>query len=472
MTTTELGIYNLTLSVYMVLITIVASSIPLTISKITSLNKSTNKDFLTNYSVTSSLILTTSISLILTLLVLICKPFLIFIIGSNLGYQIIISLIPSIIFSAIYSQLRGYLWGKENYFGVSIVELIEQLLRIAFCMVLIYLNVFSSPAIAVGTALSIACGLSTIYGFILYFKNGGKFKFKKGYFKEIITSSLPLTGVRLFGSLIQPLVAIILPLILTQFGMNRDVALGELGIIMGMSMPIISIPSTIIGSLCMILVPRISSQENNNNTLSTQIENYVLFSLVCLFSFVPVFIVLGSPLCEFVFDNIQSGIYLSYSVWIIIPMGLSQITTSILNALNQEQKSFIYFVISTVFMFISIFVLAKYIGIMAMAFGIGVSNIVLATLNFRKIKKLTNYESQIIKKLVVQLLIMLPIILITKLSYNWISLLFNKLITLILCGGISVISYIMLLFVFNIINYKSVTRFVSKTLKKKSQFSN
>jgi len=197
-----------------------------------------------------------------------------------------------------------------------------------------------------------------------------------------------------------------------------------------------------------------------------------LFSLVCLFSFVPVFIVLGSPLCEFVFDNIQSGIYLSYSVWIIIPMGLSQITTSILNALNQEQKSFIYFVISTVFMFISIFVLAKYIGIMAMAFGIGVSNIVLATLNFRKIKKLTNYESQIIKKLVVQLLIMLPIILITKLSYNWISLLFNKLITLILCGGISVISYIMLLFVFNIINYKSVTRFVSKTLKKKSQFSN
>ena len=57
MSTYELGVYSLTLSVYMVLITIVASSIPLTISKITANNRTTNKEKNTYYSITASLIL-------------------------------------------------------------------------------------------------------------------------------------------------------------------------------------------------------------------------------------------------------------------------------------------------------------------------------------------------------------------------------------------------------------------------------
>jgi len=101
-----------------------------------------------------------------------------------------------------------------------------------------------------------------------------------------------------------------------------------------------------------------------------------------------------------------------------------------------------------------------------MGFSIGVSNIVLAILNFNKIKKLTNYSPQIIRKLITQLLIIIPIILITKLSYNWTSIIFNNLISICICAAISVMSYIMLLFVFNIISYKSVIAFMSKNFRK------
>ena len=114
MSTTELGIYNLTVSVYMVLITIVGASIPLTISKITAINKSKNTESETKYSVTSSLLLTTTLSIFLSLLLIISKPILTLLIGDEIGYYIILSLIPSIIFTAIYSQIRGYLWGLEN----------------------------------------------------------------------------------------------------------------------------------------------------------------------------------------------------------------------------------------------------------------------------------------------------------------------------------------------------------------------
>ena len=461
MTTTELGIYNQTLSIYMVLITIVSSSIPLTISKITSLNKSNNKQYLTNYSVTSSLILSTALSIVLCMMIIVLKPLIIMLLGNVEGYNIMITLIPSVIFTALYSQIRGYLWGLENYFAVSIVEFFEQILRIAFCMIFITLNIFSSPILAVGIALSIACGISTVYGFILYFKNGGRLKYRQGYYKDIIRSSAPLTGVRIFSSLLQPIVAVVLPLQLTRYGLDTSTALSELGIIMGMSMPLLSIPSTIIGALCMILIPRISSQESNKDHIAKQINNYIKFSILCVFLFIPIFITLGVPICNFVFNNLNAGVYLSYSAWIIIPMGIAQITTSILNALNQEQKTFIYFIISNILMLFIVLTTTKFFGIKSMVIGIGLSNSILSIFNLIKIKKLTGFKPNIIPTLTYHLLLNLPIIAIVKLVYNILTKSINVFFCIAISSIISVLSYIALCFVFNILDFNLFKSFVS-----------
>ena len=182
----------------------------------------------------------------------------------------------------------------------------------------------------------------------------------------------------------------------------------------------------------------------------------------------PIFTTLGAPICSYVFDNISAGIYLSYSSWIVIPMGLSQITSSILNALNQEQKSFIYYVISSIFMVIAVLILPKFIGIKAMTYSIGISTIILSILNFVKIKKLTGYSSNLFPKLISQMLINLPIILITKLSYNWLNYFFNDFFAIAISCIISVLSYLALLFVFNIISFKNMKTFISKNFKKEN----
>lgn len=467
MSTTELGIYNLTLSVYMVLITIVGSSIPLTISKITSVNNSNDKKEFTNYSVTSSLILTTTLSLCLSLLIIISQPLLTLIIGDALGYQIIIYLLPSLIFTAIYSQLRGYLWGLENYFAVSIVEFIEQILRIVFCIIFVLLGVFNSPVIAVSCALSIACGISTILGIFLYYKNGGKFKYKNGYYKEIIKSSLPLTAIRFFGSILQPLIAVILPIQLNKLGMSKDMALSELGIVMGMTMPLLSIPSTIIGALCMILIPKVSSSTKDKRNINRQINYYLNFTISCVFIFIPIFIAIGPSACEFVFNNSTAGIYLQYASWTMLPLGIAQITTSILNALNQERKSFIYYIISSFILVASVFILPKYIGIQAIVFGSGLSSTILAILNIMKIKKLTNLKPNIIGPCISHILVSLPVILLINLLKNVLDNILTQFVSLGICSIVGVVSYITLLFVFNVLDIKIVKDYLLKFSNKK-----
>lgn len=459
MTTTDLGIYNLSLSIYMVLITIVGASIPLTISKITAHNLQNNKKDFTKYSITSSLILTTSISIILSVIIILSKNILITIIGDASAYYTITSLIPSIIFTALYSQIRGYLWGLENYFSVSMVEFIEQILRIIFCIILILLNIFSSPLIAVGTALSIACGLSTIIGFIYYFKFGGKFKYKKGYYKEIINSSLPLTAVRLFGSLLQPLVALILPIQLCKLGMSKSFALSELGIIMGMTLPLLSIPSTIIGALCMIIIPKINCCNNKDN-LNNQIENYLKFTLVCVFIFVPIFIALGELICEFVFGNLTAGSYLKSCAIIMLPLGIAQLTTTILNALNKEKNTFIYYVISSIFMVISIFILPYFCQAKAMIWASAISTLILSILNIIKIRKITHLKYSIISDCINYLLVCIPLILLTKNIYNILHIFLGTFISIAITTIISMIFYFLFVFIFRLLELKDIKKFI------------
>ncbi len=460
MTTTELGIYNLTISVYMVLLTIVASSIPLTISKITAQNRSIGRNTNTHHSVTSSLILSSLIAITLCILLLISKPLLILLLGDNSSYQIIISLLPSVIFTALYSQIRGYLWGLENYFAVSIVEFIEQIIKIILCFLFILTGKFSSPILAVSTAINISCGLSTIFGFYLYYKNSGKFSYKSGYFKEIIKSSLPLSFVRLLGSMLQPIIAILIPLRLSSALINQSEALGLLGIIMGMTMPLLSIPSTIIGALCMILIPKISG--NDKSQVNSQINYYILFTISCVFVFIPIFIVLGEPACEFIFSNTQAGVFLKQSAWVMIPMGLSQISTSILNALGKETRAFLIFLINSVILIAFTYIFTPILSIQVMTIGIGISGIVTTILNFIIIKKILHTKTFIIKNILLHTLISLPIILFTKYTYGILSKVMSSFLCLGFTSIISLLSFIILLFVFGIISPDILSKYLSK----------
>lgn len=467
MTTTDLGIYNIALSVYMVILTLVGSSIPLTISRITSRNKTLGKNFESHYSVTSSLIVSTIFSTILCIILCFCKPVINLLVGAPIGYTIIICLLPSIIFTAIYSQIRGYLWGIENYSAVSLVEFYEQIIRIVFSILLVISGIFDNPIYAVCLSLSIACGLSTVIGLIYYLKNGGKFKYQKGYYKEIVQSALPLTCVRLFGSILSPIISIILPYMLVKNGLTREMALSEIGIAMGMTMHILSIPSTIIGSLCMILIPRISGN-NNKDDINKQINYYFTFTIACIFIFIPMFFAIGEPACKFVFDNQSAGLYLKYSCWTMVSMGLSQITTTILNAMNKEKTTFIYYVISSLFLILSVIILPKFMGVSAMLYGSGISYIILSILNLRKIKKLTGLKSNISSQLIYNILISVPIILITKYTYNILSKLCGIFIGLSLSSIISIVCYATLLVVFGVMDLKIIKNYTSKFSLKKN----
>lgn len=437
--------------------TILTAGIPLTISRKTaefSIDKNKRE---TNKFVSAGLTVTALLSVIVVSVILIFKPLLIKIFADEQSYIVLLTLIPFLVSTALFAPIRGYMWGREQYTQASIVELIEQILKIILCVILFNVGI-SNPNIPAGLAISLSCILSSFVGFYYFKKDGGRICSHRGYIKPLVKIVAPLNAVRVAGSLLQPLVSIVLPLMMVKAGYTSNQALSQLGIVMGMTFPVVTIPTTLIGSLSMALVPKLSvlQRENKQAKLQKQIINSLSFTLFCCFLFLPIFSAIGVPICNFLFKNNDAGTYLQYFAWVVVPMGISQISTSILNSLGNEKFVFFSYAISAIFIVLSIFILPQFVGIYAIMIGMALQSSIVSVINLIKIKKLVEYRSQI-PTFTKYIFVCLLVFFLTKWFYPILAIILTDFFAIAISSAIALISFIVLAYCFNIVNLEILT---------------
>lgn len=454
-----IGLYQVSMSIFMVLLTIVSSGLPLVISKLSASLGAKGDRKAEHSMVATALIMGLIASVTLCLVILIFHNLLGFVFTDSRCVTILLILLPGVVFSAVYSTFRGALWGHSNFFAVCIVELFEQVARIVLgVLFLASVTTIMEGAMNAAWSMTIACALSAIFVTILYFAYGGRLKKPKGYFKPLFKSSAVITGVRVVSSLVQPVIAIIVPLRLVAAGYTSSQALSIYGVAMGMTLPFVFIPSALIGSLAMALVPDISTAVAKQDT--GHIQNRVLSSLVftvfisCLF--IPLYMGAGENIGLFFYDNIQSGTLLATSAWIVIPIGLTNITSSILNALGLEGKSLRNYIVGAIFMLLSIWFLPKYIGINAVVIGMGVCMALASYLNIRMIEKATSSKLPIWKNLFLMLLLCLPVAAIVSFTTNILSHFMPLFFNLAISCSLGAVCFVLLCGVFGVINISTL----------------
>ena len=472
-----LGIYQVSISVFMVLLTIVASGLPLVVSKITA-RFSVKKDKISEGKlVSSSLIISVITSLILIGFVLIFRNTFSMLFTDNQCYTLLVVMLPAVLFSGIYSVFRGALWGKSNYFGFCFPELFEQIVRITICVFLISFGVGSlTPLISAGLSMTLACFFSAILAVVLYFVYGGKLKKPNNIYKEVLKSSTPITGIRVIGSLVQPIIAIIIPARLIAAGYTSSQALSLFGIAIGMTLPLLFIPIALVGSLSMALIPDISTAltQNDDAHISNRISSSLTFTLFVNFLIIPLFIGAGENIGIFFFSNEMSGVLLSSAAWMILPLSLTNITSSILNALGMELKSFLNYLAGSIFLFLGLWVLPQFMGIKALIVSMGICVTITTTLNIWMIKRKVKLKLGLAKPLILMSLFTLPTAALTFFMTNLLNGLMPLFFNLAISCSLGGVMFILLCIIFNIINIqKTFVRFKSESFKgfrRKSKF--
>ena len=461
-----LGLYQVALSVFMVLLTVVSSGLTLIISRMTASYRVSQDKKATASLITSGLLLALVVSVILCAIILIFKNLFAHLFTDENCVNILIILLPSLIFSAIYSVFRGAMWGHDNYFALCVTELFEMVIKIAFSVLLLNasMSVLQS-ATTVAWAFTLSCVFSAVLVVILYFFYGGKLGKPTRIYRTILSRSAPITGVRIAGSLVQPLIALILPARLMLAGYTASQAMSIYGIALGMTFPLLFLPTTLTGSLSTALVPDISMAmaQNDSSHIQKRVTASINFTLFISFLVVPIFVAIGDKIGVFLYGEALSGTLLQFSSWIMIPMGVTNITSAILNSVGLEVKSFINYIIGGIFTFISVMWLTKFMGVLSLPFGMGVSTTVTMILNIIMLKRKLGIKVKILKELTLFALLSLPTLAITSFVSNLLSNFLPLIFNLMISGGLGVVIYISLCLTFNLVNIQSyIVKFKEK----------
>jgi len=464
-----MGLFQMATSVLGIFITLVSSGLPLvtakSVAKYESLNKLKQRDQI----VGSALIVGIIIALISSAFIFILKNVWNIILTDSRAVEVLIILIPSIIFSAVYAVFRGALWGQGDYFNCGLTELIEQIARFVITFILFYgiSDIFTlTKYSAIG--FNIACLISMIAVIIIFFKKC-KLSFKRGKYLDVLKKSMPITGIRLANSLVQPLTALIVPSMLVVAGYSSAEAVSSFGVVMGMTFPMLFVPMAVIGSLSMVLIPSITTMIAQNDFKSIEENTTQSLNIAYFLSmiFVPLYLSIGDLIGIILFSNNMSGILLQVSAVCVVPITLCNLTGSILDALNLEVKSFINYCLGSALMFVSLFVLTPIIKINAVPVSFFLCMGLITVLNLRMIKKtVPNLKFNLLRTSLKYIGIAIPSALIGNFASGILNHIFNTFFTAIFAGGLSILFMLVLCNIFKIFDIRSLLEILKRKKKK------
>lgn len=464
-----LGLYQVAFSVFIVLLTIVSSGLPFIVSRLTASYRVGENHKKQSGLLMSAIIIGLVVSALLCGCVLIFRSIFSKLFTDASCMMIFIVLLPALVFSSVYSVVRGALWGQGNYFALCVSEFFEQIVRIFVCVLML------SPVASVVTnsvsaawSLTIACAASMVFVLLLYFIYGGRLSKPKD-FKQLLRRSTPITGVRVGGSLAQPLVALIIPARLMSIGYSSSQAMSLFGVAVGMTMPLLFVPSALIGALSTALVPDISMAVAKEDTkhIETRIRTSIIFALFISAMTVPLFAGAGEEIGQFLYGNSLSGLILASSAWIMLPMGLNNITSSLLNSLGYEIRSCINYFIGAIVMFLAMWFLPIICGINALFLGTGLCMCVTSALNFFMLKRKTKISLKLFKPLSLLCFITLPCAALVSFIDKLCVMVMPPFFAIVISCMVGVIFYLLLCMVFNIVDVKGYFVSISSKFKPK-----
>lgn len=456
-----IGLYQVALSVFALLLTVCSSGTPITVSRLMTKYRSEGKEIRVQRVITAGLSVTLILSVPLCMLFFVSGNLFSFMFADARCMRIFLVVLPGLIFTSVYAVLRGVFWGNKDFLPYSIIELLEEICMIVVGIILIsYSTSVYQGAFRAGVAVLISYIFSFSLATAVFFFRKNKLKNPVSEFKPLLASAMPITAMRTANSLAISLVSIILPMRLILAGMSSTEAMSAFGSAVGQAIPLLFIPTTLIGSFTLVLVPEISENFycKRHFYLKRDVEKALKFTLFVSCLFVPVFAVCGEEIGIIVFGSYECGKYLTASAFLMIFMSISNLTTSMLNSMGKENKTLIYFIISTVFMLLCIWFLPSFMGIYSLLVGFSFVYGLTSVLNLILLNKMCKMKPTYIKFFIGSVLLTLPTVGIGYMLEYLLLPSLGTIITFFVCAAVMVVFNTLLYFGFGMVQFKGFTK--------------
>lgn len=386
-----LGIYQLSLTVFAVFLTAASSGIPVTVSRLMA--KSTAKNDINgkHSAVTAGVACTLAVTVPAALILFFGRNAFSFLFSDKRCVDIFVILLPGLVLTSVYAVIRGSFWGNKQFLAYSVIELVEDAVMVGVGIALVF--GVSDPVLGARYA-TIAVLASYIFSFaaslIWYFKSGGKFINPKKQLKPLLSSAMPITAMRTSTSLLNSAVAVLLPAILmSACGLSNSEAVSLYGVAVGMAIPMLFTPNSFIGSIAVVAAPELSGNyyRGKKNLVRYDVEKTLRAAVFIAVMLVPVLFSAGGSISEFLYGNELCGKIVQISSFIMLPMCVTMMSNTLLNSMNCEKRTLLYFAVGAVAMLLCVLFLTRFLGVYSYVLGLATSQIITAVLNLRLLVK-------------------------------------------------------------------------------------
>ena len=271
--------------------------------------------------------------------------------------------LPCIPILGLSCVLNGYYYGAGRPVPPALSELLEQIIRLLLCVRLVS-ALRGWPLMLRAAVPSVAALAGELFGLLLMLLIAARAVLGRGegsrrdILGEILSLALPLTGMRVVSSLMRTVNAALIPARLQLSGLSAAEALARLGMMQGMLMPVLMMPSFITASLSMVTSPEITRRQAEGKPLTRPVRSVLLATLlVGLTAMAAVFF--AAPLISDKLYRQAELLPLLRICCVLVPvMSLCHVTGSVMNALGLQGASLRIALATNLLSVLTVYVLA------------------------------------------------------------------------------------------------------------------
>lgn len=314
-----MGLYQLIMPVYSVLLSIASVGLTTTVSNLTAEYHALHRPASIRRTLRRCLYVFSLIVLPLgTLVILFSDPISVYLLGDARTRLGMILLIPCLFLTGIENLHKHTFYGSGNVRPPAFTELCEQIIRAVAVLGLLLIFLPQSPERTVGlivTGMVVCEVFSAITLVVLFRRHIGNHSTGDGSpasWKRISSIAVPVGFTALLGNLMGSITSVLIPQRLVTGGMAASEAMSAFGVLSGMTIPLLNMPTALIGAMCLIMVPKLAESValNDRHSLHRRLGRALSATSVLMMPATALLVVVGPTLGQLLFGDSRVGNYM------------------------------------------------------------------------------------------------------------------------------------------------------------------
>ncbi len=346
-----MGLYQLLMPAYSVLLSLTAVGLTACSSNLTSQYLALGNGRGVEQTRTMCLrLLAIGVAGLAVLVTALYDPISVYLLGDARSQLGLVLLLPCVILTGVENIHKHIFYGAGLVRPPAFAELAEQVIRAAAVLGLLVVFLPQNPERTVGLIVAgmVVCEISSAATLTLlyhrYFartKECGAGEARSTLLRRVGAIAVPVGATALLGNLMGAANATLIPRKLVEGGMERSAAMSEFGVICGMTMPMLSLPTVFLGALNLVMVPRLarSAALQQQGQVRRQVKRALMVVSVLILPAMAMMVVLGPDLAVLMFGQKEAGKFLLPLALAVVFSSYHAVFNGVLNGVGKQGES-------------------------------------------------------------------------------------------------------------------------------------